>query len=973
MSWTVSEHSFEPERITTNGNKYMTGNGYMGCRGTLEEFGKEQLAAVTLAGLYDKAGDKWREPVNAPNALFTVINCDGQDLSVLAAEPAAHTQSLELRQAVHRRETVFGIRDGGQLTYTAERFVSMDQLHVLAGRFTLHSTVDCRIVIRTGIDSEVWDINGPHLSGQQSRMREEVLLATAVTGELQLPVAVAEQADFGFGRQEIDAERALRTVSFDAKAGETYEWYKYAAVFTGLDSGEEPEECALRAVRAAADAGYSELLEAHSRIWEERWLRSDVRIEGDDKAQSALRYSIYQLLIIAPTESEKVSIPARGLSGQVYKGAVFWDTEMFMLPFFLHSDPATARNLMMYRIHTLDGARRKAAEYGYLGAFYAWESQDSGDDACTLFNVNDVFTGRPMRTYFRDKQVHISADVVHGIWQYLQFTGDDAILAEGGAEVIYECARFFYSYAYYNPVKQRYEILDVTGPDEYHERVNNNAFTNALVHETLEIALKAAALLEDKYPAVYAELASQFSGGPFLAEFKEMLEHFYVPQPDPDTLIIEQFDRYYQLEEVTLAELKSRIINKHEYLGGGSGLATTTRILKQADVVLMLNLFKGKFSKEVKQANWEFYEPRTEHGSSLSPCIYALVAADIGSPDWGYPYFMRTATVDLTGEAKQYVGDLYIGGTHPAANGGAWMAAVLGFAGLHFDGGIAALNPALPESWQSVELPVRLRGSSFRLQISRGRVTVTAAEDNSGAVLFAGFGGEPELCRPGAQLQFTAPAREAAEQMLNNMKGAIFDLDGVIVDTAKYHYLAWRALAAELGFEFTEAHNERLKGVSRMRSLDILLEIGGREFSDEEKHAMAEKKNRLYVEYISRLDQSELLPGVKDYLHRLRGRGVAIALGSASKNAEFILDKLNIAGLFDAVIDGNKVSRAKPDPEVFLAAGAALGLQPQDCIVFEDAEAGVAAGKAAGMPVVGIGKPEILQEADLVIAGLHEL
>lgn len=205
------------------------------------------------------------------------------------------------------------------------------------------------------------------------------------------------------------------------------------------------------------------------------------------------------------------------------------------------------------------------------------------------------------------------------------------------------------------------------------------------------------------------------------------------------------------------------------------------------------------------------------------------------------------------------------------------------------------------------------------------------------------------------------------------MKGAIFDLDGVIVDTAKYHYLAWASLADELGFKFTEEDNERLKGVSRMRSLDILLEVGGLEFEEAEKQAMAEKKNRLYVEYISRLEESELLPGVKEYLTGLRSRGIGIALGSASKNAEFILNKLNITDLFDAVVDGNKVSLAKPDPEVFLIAAQEIGLQPDGCVVFEDAEAGVQAGKAAGMKVVGIGKPEVLKEADLVVKGLYEL
>lgn len=759
MNWIVKESCFDKQLVTTNGNKYMLGNGYMGYRGTLEEFSKTELVAVTLAGLYDKEGDKWREPVNAPNGLLTKVFCNDQLLSVLDCEPVAHTQELNIRNAIHHRSTEYAVSDGGALTFTADRFVSQDNLHLLVSKYSIRSTQDCRVAIETGIDVDVWDINGPHLYGQKVQLKDEVLISSSVSGELKIPVVVAERAVFSFGEELLEDGAAVRRISFDARAGETYEWFKYVAVYTGLDA-DQPESEAVKSVHAAEALGFEGLFKAHRLLWDERWSHSDVIIEGDEAAQFALRYSIYQLLIIAPTVSEKVSIPARGLSGQVYKGAVFWDTEMFMLPFFLHSDPKVARNLMMYRIHTLDGARRKAAEYGFLGAFYAWESQDTGDDACTLFNVNDVFTGRPMRTYFRDKQVHISGDVVHGIWKYVQFTGDESLLTSGGAEVIWECARFFYSYAYYNSVKQRFEILDVTGPDEYHERVNNNAFTNALVKETLEIALHTAALLQEKYPEAYGQLSAPFSSGPFLEEFKTMLDSFYVPQPDPASLVIEQFDRYLTLEDVELTELKSRVLNKNEYFGGGNGLATTTTILKQADVVLMLNLFKHSFSKEVKQANWEFYEPRTEHGSSLSPCIYALVAADIGSPDWGYPYFMRTATVDLTGESKQYVGDLYIGGTHPAANGGAWMAAVLGFAGLDYDGGVVHINPSLPQHWQSVQLPVTLRGDTIQLRISKDEVTVITAADYSGDLVFSVQGGEGKSCSAGENLRLALSKQE---------------------------------------------------------------------------------------------------------------------------------------------------------------------------------------------------------------------
>lgn len=209
--------------------------------------------------------------------------------------------------------------------------------------------------------------------------------------------------------------------------------------------------------------------------------------------------------------------------------------------------------------------------------------------------------------------------------------------------------------------------------------------------------------------------------------------------------------------------------------------------------------------------------------------------------------------------------------------------------------------------------------------------------------------------------------------MLTDIKGALFDLDGVIVDTARYHYLAWKRLAGELGFEFTEEHNERLKGVSRMRSLEILLEVGGLAFDEEKKLELAKKKNDWYVEYIQKIDESELLKGAKEYILQLREKGIKVALGSASKNAPMILDNLKIAGLFDAVIDGNKVSKAKPDPEVFLLGAKELNLAPSDCVVFEDAEAGVAAAKQAGMKVVGIGSRDILKEADRVIRGLDEM
>jgi beta-phosphoglucomutase len=205
------------------------------------------------------------------------------------------------------------------------------------------------------------------------------------------------------------------------------------------------------------------------------------------------------------------------------------------------------------------------------------------------------------------------------------------------------------------------------------------------------------------------------------------------------------------------------------------------------------------------------------------------------------------------------------------------------------------------------------------------------------------------------------------------MRAAIFDLDGVIVDTAKYHYLAWKRLANEYGFDFTEADNERLKGVSRTRSLEILLEIGALSVDEAAKQAMAAQKNDWYVEYIQHMDASEILPGAAEYLQTLRNRGVKTAIGSASKNAPLILERVGIMSLFDVVIDGTKVRQAKPNPEVFLRAAQELDIPPASCVVFEDSEAGIEAARRAGMGSVGIGKPITLKDADMVIAGLYQL
>lgn len=753
--WQIStqEWAGDKESLMRRGNVYQIANGYMGYRGTLDEFGPDESVGVTLAGIFDRVGSAWREPVNAPNGGFTRVSLDGAELSALGRKVRRHRQTLAFANAAFARETVFSSR-GKTLTLASTRFLSADTPNLGVIRFGVCCDRAATVEIRTGIDCNIWDLNGPHLPKLAAEKHDAVLLVHGRTNEQAKCVVVSEAVEQSFGTESYAAtgNRHLRVIRLRAEAGRTYTFHKYFAVFTDHDPVDGPlVEAAIEAVRCAKARGYDACLEKHNIAWAEKWRRCDVQIEGDDEAQRALRYSILQLLMVAPVKGSANSIPARALSGQVYKGAIFWDTEMFMAPFFLHTDPEKAVELLRYRIKTLDGARRKARTEGpgYRGAFYAWESQDTGDDACTYFNIGDPFTGRDLRTHFRDKQVHISGDVAIAMWDYFRLTGDDSLLLAGGAEVILECARFYASYAYFKHDKGRYEILDVIGPDEYHERVNNNAFTSRVVQETFIIANAAVDHLRRAHPRALRALLKKIDIARELPFFREAARRLFVPAPDAKTGVIEQFDGYFRLRDTTVAELKSRRVHPNEYFGAGQGLAVPTKVIKQADVVAMLNLFKSRYSADIKRANWEYYEPRTEHGSSLSACAYAMVATEFGELDFAYKYFLQTAKIDLEAKYKVYVGTVFMGGSHPAANGGAWMTAVLGFGGVQADAGRIVLNPRLWRTWKSLQFNLAHRGDRFLIRITPTAVTVTPhpANTRTHALLVAG---RTAKCRPGA-------------------------------------------------------------------------------------------------------------------------------------------------------------------------------------------------------------------------------
>ena len=723
-NWLITEEGFDKDKIADNGNRFLLGNGYMGVRGTPGEFEKDELAAVNLAGIYDKVGDGWREPLNAPNFLYTLVQAENDrgtvELDVRKTQSLGHMLTLDFYSGILTRKTEF-IVDKTRIIYTSERFPDMKDPHFFYEKTEISCDRDVTLSVKTGTDTDVWDINGPHYSRFEIPDEEDILTVTGFTAGDKEFVRVRTAVSLSVKdtvclSTEKTGKKLLKKAMIRLKAGEKAHLIKTSYVFTSKD--EDTEQ--LLSIQNASEDAYSRARRAHVSWWEAKWKNSMVEMTGDNEAMRALNYSLYHLHSIAPRHKKSMSIPARGLSGQTYKGAVFWDTEMFILDFFLFTEPEVARTLIKYRLDTLGGAKKKAKDYGYEGAFYAWESQEGGFDACSDHNVTDVFTKRPMRTYFKDKQVHISAAVVYGIKKYLDVTGDFSVLDEGGLETVVECALFYRSLLIRRVLGEQYEIRDVIGPDEYHERVNNNFYTNKMARM---VFLEAARLLEslDLLKAKKrAEILEKYNVTALRTSFLDAAEKLLIPAP-LKTGVIPQFDGYLDLEDVSVDEVRSRLLDPREYWGGAYGVASHTQVIKQADVVTALALFHKEYEEDVLNANYDYYEKRTEHGSSLSACMYALLACYCNRPNEAYPFFLKSATADIKGGGKQWAGLVYIGGSHPASEGGAYINMLYGFAGISTENGELKAEPKLPAGIEKIRFRILFQGKRYSVTVEKGR------------------------------------------------------------------------------------------------------------------------------------------------------------------------------------------------------------------------------------------------------------
>ncbi|MEI2394875.1 MULTISPECIES: beta-phosphoglucomutase [Paenibacillus] len=975
--WSLGEEHYEDEYNQRSESVFALGNGYIGMRGNFEEgyHGKAgtSVAGNYLNGFYDSEPIVYPEGafgfpsrnqamLNVTDARMIELSIEGHDFRMDQGKVHRYERRLDMQSGILHREVEWESPAGHRVLLEIRRMVSLAHKHLAAidyavtalnfsGTLKFESAVDGEIRRPEATDDPRLGAGSAEPSllledtGYDAATRKLWMKQRTRHTRFALLTAVSHALQAKSGREmsnQLIGQRISVCYAAAVRSGETVRLTKYITYHTSKDYVEEElQGRSDRVLEMAGELGFTGLAGEQQEYLDTFWAHTDVEIKGDPALQQGIRFNAFQLLQSAGRDGA-TNIGAKGLTGEGYEGHYFWDTEMYMLPFFTFTQPEVSRALLEFRYATLGKARERAAVMSQKGALYPWRTID-GEENSAYFPAGTA-------------QAHINADIAYGLKQYVLATGDTEFLVAQGAEVLFETSRFWADLGHYNPARRGAFCIDaVTGPDEYTAIVNNNAYTNLMVQDQFMYAYETALLLQEEYPADYERL--QLAIGLSMEEaegWREAAERMFIPF-DNDLGIYAQDDTFLAKQkwdfEHTPPDKYPLLLNYHPLV------IYRHQVLKQADLVMAMFLLGNKFSLADKIRNYHYYEPLTTHDSSLSPCIHSIMSAEIGDLTGAYAYFDRTVRMDLD-DINRNAKD----GLHMAAMAGSWMSIVNGFGGLRLYEGKLSFDPALPEQWESYRFKITVRGQLLDIFIDREDAVYT---------LLAGTG--LEILHKDQPLRLL-PQEPVKISLAGRLQAVIFDLDGVITDSAEYHYLAWQALADELGIPFSREKNERLKGVSRMESLEIVLE-GSRLalLPEAEKFRLAEKKNDHYKEMIGRITPADLLPGIPELLDSLRERGISAGLASASLNAPLILERLGAAHWFQAVADPAELRKGKPDPEIFLKAAELLGAAPGNCIGVEDAAAGVAAIKAAGMKAVGIGNAAQLGAADLLLPSTSAL
>lgn len=694
--WTITEETFDPKSLHHKETIFTIGNGYLSTRGALEEGYPGDRRATFLHGVFDAAPIIFTELANAPDWLPLTIHLDGERFSMDTGTVEAFHRTLDLRTGALTRTVHWRSPSGLRAILTFERFASLANEHLLLLRCRVTPETSCPVEFRAGLNGNTDNEGLGHWRWQGQGRRDDVAYLRNRTRQSGIELVSAMRLRVNGGCELWDVENAPTWVArVEAGPRQTVAAEKIVAVYTSRDA--EADTLVDKAVNDVNECpGWEAAHRTSAEAWAGEWARTDVIIEGDDEAQLAIRFNLFQMLIAAPRHDDRVNIGGKTLSGFGYRGHVFWDTEIFMLPLFIYTAPHIARNLLNYRYHTLPGARAKAEANGFAGAQFAWESADTGEEVTPTWVPHFADKTKLIRIWTGDIEIHISADIAYAAHQYWQLTADDAWFIEKGAELILDTAKFWAARAEWNADKGCYEYNDVIGPDEYHDHVDNNAFTNRMAQWNLQTALEALGWLNTRAPAKAVELSHKLElDSPTLAKWRDVIEKMYLPvAPDGP---IEQFEGYFQRKDIDLAALEPRAVSAQAYFGIEG--CNETQIIKQPDVLMLQYLLRDHYPAEALRVNYAYYNPRTDHthGSSLGPAIMAVLACWMGHLDEAYEHFIRAARADL-GNVRGNTGD----GIHGASAAGTWQSIVFGFAGLRLTADGWTVNPRLPKHWKRV-------------------------------------------------------------------------------------------------------------------------------------------------------------------------------------------------------------------------------------------------------------------------------
>ncbi|NLW59058.1 MAG: glycoside hydrolase family 65 protein [Firmicutes bacterium] len=728
--WKIIEEGFSPEQNRFSESIFTLGNEHMGLRGFFEErYSGDSLPGIYLAGVYypDKTKVGWwkigypesfAKVINSTNWIGIDIKINGVPLDLATNQFRAFRRELDMKNGRLTRSFIWVGPNGEEIAFTFSRFLSMSRKNIAC----LSVAVDPLnfsgvITLLPYLDGDVSNEDANYGEKFWTKINQEITDDTALltmetkkTGFL-VATTMAAQIIHQPGAP-LQAKKELYSAdqlvgyrySVPVTAGTRFTLQKYVAVCTSRDFPRSELETISRSqLEAAVAAGYDRLYAEHRAQLHAKWEETDVVITGDIRAQQGIRYCIFQLLQTYTGSDPRLNIGPKGFSGEKYGGVVYWDTEAFCFPFYLYTNADTAKNLLFFRYHQLDKAKANAAKLGLKGALYPMVTID-GTECHNEWEI----------TF---EEIHRNGAIAYAIYNYTRYTGDHSYLLDYGLEVLVEISRFWADRVTYNPRKDCYMILGVTGPNEYENNVNNNWYTNLIAAWTLTYTMESLKFLEETNRQKYAAFVAKFQlTADELNLWRTINEKMYYPYVE-ELGIFEQHDLYMDKELQVVADIPPNELPLNKHWSWDRILRSC--FIKQADVVQGLYFFPEKFDPDTIRRNFDFYEPRTVHESSLSPSVHSIVASRIGYKEKAYELYLRTARLDL----DNYNADTDEG-IHLTSMAGSWTAIVEGFAGLAVRDDRLSLTPYLPAAWTSYSFKISFRGRKLQITVDQEQVTI---------------------------------------------------------------------------------------------------------------------------------------------------------------------------------------------------------------------------------------------------------